>query len=64
MPGTITRFFEEQQWDFAPHERSPLPGAPATPDHPPARRLLYGLIGVLIGITGGLGTALIMVNLP
>lgn len=64
MPGTITRFFEEQQWDFAPHERSPLPGAPATPQHPPARRLLYGLIGVLIGITGGLGTALIMVNLP
>ncbi|BBD96985.1 MFS transporter [Sphingobium amiense] len=56
-------FFQEQQWEFAPHERSPLPGAPATPDHPAARRLLYGLIGVLIAVTGGFGTALIAVNL-
>jgi len=64
VTAQVTGFFEEQRWDFAPHERSPLPGAPATPDHPTGRRVLYGLIGVLIAITGGLGTALIAVNLP
>ena len=59
-----THFFRDQDWDFAPHERSPLPGAPATPDHPFARRVGYGAIGVLLGITGGLGTAIVAVNLP
>jgi len=64
MRAATTGFFAEQQWDFAPQERSALPGAPATPEHPASRRLLYGLIGVLIAITGGLGTALIAVNMP
>lgn len=59
-----TSFFREQIWDFAPHERSPLPGAPATPDHPMARRILYLAIGALIGITGGLGNAFVTVNAP
>jgi MFS family permease len=57
-----TGFFREQIWDFAPHERSPLPGAPATPDHPFGRRLLYLGISILIGLTGGLGNALVQVN--
>lgn len=57
-------FLQEQIWTFAPHERSPLPGGAATPEHPLPRRLLYGAIGVLIGLTGTLGTALIAVNLP
>jgi hypothetical protein len=57
-------FFRDQVWKFAPQERSPLPGAPATPDHPFGRRVLYGAIGVLIGITGGMGTAIVAVNLP
>jgi len=56
-----TDFFRDQEWDFAPNERSPLPGSPATPDHPFARRLGYGAIGVLLGITGGLGTAIVAV---
>jgi len=59
----VTSFFAEQIWEFAPHERSPLPGAPATPDHPLGRRAVFGLIGVLIAITGGLGLALVSVNL-
>lgn len=63
MPLT-TAFFREQQWEFAAHERSPLPGSPATPEHPVGRRVLYGLIGVLIGVTGGLGLSLVTVNLP
>jgi len=57
-----TPFFSEQRWEFAPHERSPLPGGPATPDHPLGRRLLFGAIGILIGVTGGLGIALIQIN--
>ena len=48
---------------FKPHERPTLPGSPANPDHPASRRLLYFLIGCLIGITGGLGNALVTVNL-
>lgn len=51
-------------WDFAAHERSPLPGAPATPDHPFARCIGYGAIGVLLAITGGLRTGIVAVNLP
>lgn len=64
MTAPHTGFFSEQEWNFAPHERSPLPGGAATPAHPPLRRLLYGAVGVLIGITGSLGTAAVTVNLP
>jgi MFS family permease len=48
---------------FKPHERPTLPGSPANPDHPARRRVVYFLIGCLIGITGGLGNALVAVNL-
>jgi MFS family permease len=48
---------------FKPHERPTLPGSPANPDHPTQRRVAYFLIGCLIGITGGLGNALVAVNL-
>jgi MFS family permease len=48
---------------FKPHERPMLLGSPATPDHPSRRRLGYFAIGCLIGITGGLGNALVTVNL-
>lgn len=57
-----TGFFREQVWNFAPHERSPLPGSPATPAHPFGRRLLYLAICILLGLTGGLGNALVQVN--
>lgn len=48
---------------FKPHERPTLPGSPANPDHPERRRRFYFAIGCLIGITGGLGNALVTVNL-
>ncbi len=48
---------------FKPHERPILPGSPANPDHPMSRRYAYFAIGCLIGITGGLGNALVQVNL-
>lgn len=48
---------------FKHHERPTLPGAPANPDHPARRRCGYFAIGCLIGLTGGLGNALVIVNL-
>ncbi|MFD0849340.1 MFS transporter [Sphingosinicella xenopeptidilytica] len=50
-------------YQFKPHERPTLPGSPANPDHPAARRLGYLLVGALVGLTGGLGNALISTNL-
>ena len=41
-----------------------LPGSPSTPNFPTGFRVIYGLIGLLIGVTGSLGSALIQVNLP
>ena len=52
-----------QPYIFKPHERPTLPGSPANPDQPGSRRIGYFAIGVLIGITGGLGNALVTVNL-
>lgn len=49
---------------FRPHERPTLPGSPANPDHPAHRRIGYLLAAILIGITGGLGSAFVTVNLP
>jgi MFS family permease len=58
----IRRFLTEENWTFAPHERPALPGSPASPEHAQIVRLAYGAIAVLVGLTGGLGTALISVN--
>jgi MFS family permease len=48
---------------WAPHELPVIPGSAPTPDHHPRLRIAYGLIGLLIGLTGGLGNALVSVNL-
>ncbi|MDB5453166.1 MAG: transporter [Caulobacteraceae bacterium] len=53
----------EETWTFPAHERPTMPGSPANPDHPLERRIAYGAIGVLVGLTGGLGNALVSVNL-
>ncbi|QUT06240.1 MFS transporter [Sphingobium phenoxybenzoativorans] len=53
----------EAPYVFKPHERPTLPGSPANPDHPGRRRAIYFAIGILVGITGGLGNALVTVNL-
>jgi MFS family permease len=57
------RMKNAQAYVFKPHERPTLPGSPANPDHPLSRRIGYFAIGALIGITGGLGNALVTVNL-
>ncbi|GFE86876.1 MFS transporter [Steroidobacter agaridevorans] len=51
------------EYQFKPHERPMMPGSPASPDHPAPRRVGYFLIGVLIGITGAMGNALVSANL-
>lgn len=60
--GRIRRFMAEEQWEFAPHERPQMPGSPAAPDHPLRRRFAYAAVAILVGLTGGLGNALISVN--
>ena len=52
-----------QPYQFKPHERPVIPGSPFNPDHPRARMWAYGAIGVLAGITGGLGNSLVTANL-
>lgn len=49
---------------WTPEEVPVLPGSPAKLEHTPAVRLAYLLTAVLVGITGGLGNALVTANLP
>lgn len=41
-----------------------MPGSPAILLHSPSRRLAYAAVAVLVGLTGGLGNALFLANLP
>ena len=50
--------------DWAEHEKPALPGSPAMPHHEPWVRVCYGLIAVLVALTGGLGNAMFSANLP
>jgi MFS family permease len=54
--------YAPQVW--LPHERPTLPGSPSTPLHTAERRIAYLLVGFIVAITGGLGNALVSVNLP
>ncbi|MDR7103812.1 MFS transporter [Croceicoccus sp. BE223] len=47
---------------FKPHELPILPGSPANPDHPPARRAAYLAIGVYIGLVGGAQNGFLLAN--
>ncbi len=55
-------FLSEEEWAFAPHEVPTIAGSPGSPAHPFERRIAYALIGILIGLTGGFGNALISAN--
>ncbi|MGX4642579.1 MFS transporter [Massilia sp. SYSU DXS3249] len=50
--------------DWEEHEKPTLPGSASMPYHRPAVRLAYALVALLVGITGGLGNALVSANLP
>ncbi|KPB97093.1 Transporter [Pseudomonas amygdali pv. lachrymans] len=41
-----------------------MPGSPSTPLHSDARRWAFALVGVIVALTGGLGNALVVANLP
>ncbi len=49
---------------FKPHEMPILPGSPANPDHPPARRAAYLAIGVFMGLVGGAQNGFLLANSP
>ncbi|ERK07055.1 Permeases of the major facilitator superfamily [Pantoea sp. AS-PWVM4] len=51
------------QREWLPHEKPMLPGSPSTPLHSPAKRIAFGLIGMLISLTGALSNALVTANL-
>src|SRR4249919_1459157 len=50
-------------YQFKPYERPIIPGSPYNPEHPTWRMWAYGSIGVLAGLTGGLGNALVSANI-
>lgn len=50
--------------NWQPHERPSLPGSPSTPLHATHKRWAFALVGILVAITGGLGNALVIANLP
>lgn len=53
--------FAPREW--GPGEKPMLPGSPSTPLHPTPKRIAFGLIGLLISITGALSNALVTANL-
>jgi len=50
-------------YQFKAYERPAVPGSPYNPEHPTWRMWAYGSIGVLAGLTGGLGNALVSANI-
>ncbi|WP_075792509.1 MFS transporter [Massilia putida] len=53
--------YAPRQWH--PDERPTMPGGPSFPKHSTPRRIAFFLIGTLVTLTGGLGNALVTVNL-
>ncbi|MFU9135603.1 MFS transporter [Erwinia tasmaniensis] len=61
MRGPSHDPFAPREW--APGEKPTLPGSPSTPLHPTHKRIAFGIIGLLISITGALSNALVTANL-
>ncbi|KAB8313283.1 MFS transporter [Erwinia endophytica] len=61
MPDNRPDPFAPREW--APGEKPTLPGSPSTPLHPTHKRIAFGIIGLLISITGALSNALVTANL-
>ncbi|MCU6455340.1 MFS transporter [Sphingomonas sp. A2-49] len=62
MLARLRRFLSEEHWDFLPHEIPAIPGSPGSVEHALRHRIAYGVIAVLLGLTGGFGNALISAN--
>lgn len=50
--------------NWEPHERPSMPGSPAILLHSNPVRVAYACVSILVGLTGGLGNALFIANLP
>ena len=49
--------------EWQPHEKPALLGSPSTPEHPTPKRIAYGVVGLLVCLTGALGNAVVTANL-
>lgn len=49
--------------EWQPHEKPALLGSPSTPEHPTSKRIAYGVVGLLVCLTGALGNAVVTANL-
>lgn len=49
--------------EWASHEKPALLGSPSTPEHSTPTRIAYGIVGLLVCITGALGNAMVTANL-
>ena len=49
--------------DWAPHEKPAILGSPSTPIHSTPKRIAYGIVGLLVCLTGALGNAVVTANL-
>ena len=58
----LRNLLAEEQWAYAPHEMPAMPGSPGSPTHPLSRRIGYASVGLLVGLTGGFGNALVSAN--
>ncbi|CAO97116.1 MFS transporter [Erwinia tasmaniensis] len=61
MSGDNANPYAPREW--APGEKPMLPGSPSTPSHPGYKRIAFGIVGLLICITGALSNALVTANL-
>nr|WP_158780421.1 MFS transporter [Pantoea sp. BAV 3049] len=61
MRGNRPDPFAPREW--GPGEKPMLPGSPSTPLHPTHKRIAFGIIGLLISVTGALSNALVTANL-
>ncbi|HBC1013049.1 TPA: MFS transporter [Escherichia coli] len=52
-----------QPHDWTPHEKPAILGSPSTPIHSTPRRIAYGIVGLLVCLTGALGNAVVTANL-
>ena len=62
LAARVRAFLSEETWAYAPHERPAMPGSPGSPAHPRRRQVAYALTGILLGLTGGFGNALVAAN--
>jgi len=49
--------------EWQPHEKPALLGSPSTPYHSTSKRFAYGIVGLLVCLTGAMGNAMVSANL-